>query len=230
MTGLHAPSLHFHLGAWAVTALCTFLAFWINFFEKRGFLPKPISELLGPYAVQRLDYVAHITGIVGFMGVVASAWFGFVDSTGTKGANYADIGLVMEGYDTALSNEVLAFKVIWTFVGLQAFLFAGIIRTYFVTIKKERTVYDQHVVVQVLYAEATLMGFFMMVVIAGAGGIWMYGASVLTGVPILEDFLPGGDLMTPFSIFSALLAMTLIVSTILRERVVDSTSASPQTE
>ena len=219
MSGLHSPSLHFHIGAWAVTALCTFLAFWINFLQKRNLLPKFLEDLLGPYAVQRLDYVAHVTGIIGFLGIVVSAYFGFIDASGVPGASPLDINAALKGVDVAFGNDVLAFKVTWTIVALQAFIFAGLIRFYFVTLNHANSVYDRHTVVQVIYAESTLLGFFLLVMVAGAGGIWVYGKSILTDVPILQDFLPSGNLMIPLVVLSALLALTLLVSTVLRESV-----------
>ena len=78
---LHAPSLHFHLGAWAVTAFCTFLAFWINFLRKRNLIPEVIDKHIHPDMVARLEYVAHVTGIIGFLGVIGSSYFGFLDAS-----------------------------------------------------------------------------------------------------------------------------------------------------
>jgi DMSO reductase anchor subunit len=104
-------------------------------------------------------------------------------------------------------------------VALQAFVFAGLIRLYFVTINKANTVYDQHTVIQIIYAEATMLGFFLLVMVAGAGGIWVYGKSILSDVPVLQEFLPGGDLLIPLTTLAALLTLTLLVSTILRESV-----------
>ena len=224
---LHAPSLHFHLGAWAVTALCTFLAFWINYLRKRHLLPEFIDKRIHPDIVSRLEYVAHVTGIIGFLGVIGSAYFGFLDASKVSHVSPLDFNAFLIGIDKALSNEILAFKVQWTFVGMQAFLFAGILRFYFVTVKRNSSVYDQHYVVQILYAEATLIGFFLMVIVAGAGGIWVYGESILSGIPILQDFLPGGNLLVPFVTFSGVFAILFVISSILVEEVEEITKEKP---
>ena len=218
MTGLHSPSIHFHIGAWAVTALCIFLAFWINFLEKRDLLPKFVKGILGDHVVRQLDYVAIVTGIVGFIGILGAAWTGFIDATGIDKPNYFDINLLILGYNTAMSNEILGFKVVWTFVGLQMFLFTIIIRTYFVTFNKEKSVFDQHVVVQILYAQSALLGFFMMVVIAGAGGIWVSGSSIISDIPVLKEFLPGGNGLIPLFFFGSIFSILLIISMIIKER------------
>jgi hypothetical protein len=218
---LHAPSLHFHLGAWAVTALCTFLAFWINFMRKRNLIPESIDKRIHPDMVSRLEYVSHVTGIIGFLGVIGSAYFGFLDASGIPKPSPLDINAFFVGLDNALANDILSFKVQWTFVGVQAFIFAGILRFYFVTVKRRSSVYEQHYVVQILYAEATLIGFFLMVIVAGAGGIWVYGESILSGIPILQDFLPGGNLLIPTVSFSAIFAILFIISSFFREKAED---------
>ena len=127
---LHAPSLHFHLGAWAVTALCIFLAFWLNFLMKRDLLPSFVKKFVHPDTVARLDYVANITGIIGFCGVIVSAYFGFLDASQVANVSPLDFNAFLTGFNNALANPDLSFKVQWTIVGAQAFLFAGIIRYY----------------------------------------------------------------------------------------------------
>lgn len=215
---LHAPSLHFHLGAWAVTAVCTFLAFWLNFMLKRGWIPEPIRKYIHPDTVARLDYVANITGLVGLAGVIVSAYFGFLDASQVPNVSPLDINAFFVGFNNVLLNPILTFKVQWTLVGAQAFVFGGIIRFYYVTYRKAGSVYDQHYVVQILYAESTLVGFFLMMLVAGAGGIWVYGESILSGIPILEDFLPGGNLTAPFVVITGAFAVLFILSAWFAEK------------
>ena len=216
---LHAPSIVFHLGAWAVTAVCIFLAYWINFFQKRDWIPEKLKPFIHPDTVARLDYVAAITGVVGMAGVLASAYFGFLDASQIADVNPIDIFAALTGFDNALGNDVLTFKVLWTVIGIEAFAFAGLIRLYFVTIKRESSVFDQHYVFQILYAESTLFGYACMTVVAGAGGIYVYGESLLSGKPILEDLLPGGTLMGPFVILVAIFTILFVISIVLREKV-----------
>ena len=220
---LHAPSLHFHLGAWAVTALVTFLAFWINFMLKRGWIPEPIAKHIHPDIVARLDYVAAITGVIGLAGVVVSAYFGFLDASLVPNVSPLDLNAFLIGFNKALESDILSFKVQWTIVGAQAFLFAGILRLYFVTIRKGRTIYDEHYVVQILYAESTLIGFFLMMLVAGAGGIWVYGESILSGIPILEDFLPGGNLTAPLIVIVSAFTVLFILSAMFAEKTTPTT-------
>lgn len=223
MMSLHAPSIHFHLGAWAITAICTFLAFWINYFQKRDLIPGPFKRFIHPDTVARLDYVATVTGIVGLAGVVVAAYTGFLDASEVPNVSPLDFNAVLKGIDAALGNVDLAFKVQWTIVAVQFFIFAGIIRFYFVTWKRESSVYDQHFVFQILYSESTIVGFFILMVVAGTGGIYVYGKSILSGIPILEDFLPGGNLMGPFLYLVISFTLLFVLSAIIEEKVVGMT-------
>jgi hypothetical protein len=218
MTGLHVPSIHFHIGAWTVTALSISLAFVLNFLDKRGLLPQFIKNFMGEHVIQQLDYVSMMTGIVGLSGLLLSVWTGLIDATGVKKPNYIDINLLVQGYEFAISNPILGFKVIWAFVGVQFFLLVLGIRTYFVTIKKEKSVFDQNMFIQILYVESALIGMFLMLVIAGAGGIWVSGASIFSDLPILQEFLPGGIGTVPLFFFAGIFSVLLIISMVIKEK------------
>ena len=175
---LHAPSIIFHLGAWAVTAVCTFFAFWINFLDKRDLLPRQAKRFVHPDTVARLDYVAAVTGLVGMAGVLVSVYFGFLDASQVANVSPLDFGALLTGINNALGNDVLSFKVQWTLVGIEAFAFAGILRLYFVTIKQGNSVYDQLYVFLIIYAEAIFVGFVCLTVVAGGGGFYVVGDCV----------------------------------------------------
>ncbi|MFW9916290.1 MAG: hypothetical protein ACFFGZ_11855 [Candidatus Thorarchaeota archaeon] len=215
---LHGPSLHFHLGAWAVSAVVTFVAFWLTFFQQSGLFGEEIfpKKKIDKY-VDELDFVAHVTGIVGFIGLVAAGITGLMDAT--QAENSVILGdplkAIIDGYEISAQDEILAFKVVWTIVGAYCFLFAGIMRLYFVTFRHER-MYDQHSTVQVLYAEAIMLGYLIMVVVAAAGGMWVYGETILEEMPILEGFLPGrGGYLLFVTVLGVMLSAMLVMSSLL---------------
>ncbi|MHA2174094.1 MAG: hypothetical protein ACXAC2_15290 [Candidatus Kariarchaeaceae archaeon] len=223
---LHAPSLHFHIGAWFVTAVCTMLAFWMNLFQKRNIID--FEKRLGDNLISRLDFTAHVCGLVGLGGILGSAYLGLLDASGVEFhlslTNYQDaldsilffldFSVVQQGFENALDNSLLGYKVVWTVVGVQLFLISGIIRFYFVTIRKNK-IYDTHIGVQVIYSGAASWGFVVMVAISAAGGIYSYNESVMENIPILSSLLPGAEfsLLPILSIFFGFLALMMILST-----------------
>ncbi|MHA2231721.1 MAG: hypothetical protein ACXAB4_04460 [Candidatus Hodarchaeales archaeon] len=229
---LHGPSLHFHLGAWAVTAIATFIAFWLTFLNQSGLLKEDLlSKKQTDHYVDQLDFVAHVTGIVGLLGIILAGITGLMDAYTWENPNKDGLDqpleAILEGYDISAKYEVLAFKVAWTIVGTYCFIFAGIIRLYFVNYRHER-VYDQHSAIQVLYAEALMLGFLIMVAIAGAGGIWTYGESILERAPIFEGFLPGrGGYLLFVTALALMLGGTLVTSSLLVKAPPKTSSPDP---
>lgn len=228
MMSLHAPSIHFHLGAWAVTALCIFGAFWVNLLQERNLIPRQLQRFIHPDTVARLDYVANITGIIGLAGVVVSVYFGFLDASQVANVSPLDFNAFLLGVDKALASTDLAYKVQWTAVGVQFFVVAGLLRLYFVTYKKDTSVFDENYVFQIIYSEMALLGFFIMVIVAGSGGVYVYGESILSGIPILEDFLPGHTLLEVFVGLVFIVTILFIISAYLADKAEALTRKTPE--
>ena len=212
----HGPSLHFHLGAWAVSAVCTFFAFWLSLLSQSGLLTeKYLPRETTKRYVDQLDFTAHVCGIVGFLGLVVTGFAGWMDASGLEMWESLSIEGITKGYEISTQDDFLAFKVIWSIIGMYCFVFSGMLRIYFVNIRKER-MYDQHFAIRALYGESTLLGFFIMVAVAAAGGIIVAGESFIEDVPIMNEILPGNDgILILITVLGVLLAFTLVVSSVL---------------
>ncbi|MHA2297772.1 MAG: hypothetical protein ACXAEU_01905 [Candidatus Hodarchaeales archaeon] len=216
---LHAPSIHFHLGAWAVTVLCVGLAVLLSIARKyfKRFIREDYLEKIPTY-VDRLDFAAHVSGIIGLLGILVSSVAGVLDASG-KTLETLDLENILEtfsidallaGLTTSSMSEDLAFKIVWTIIGMYFFVFIGAIRIYYVNYRGER-MYDQRVSILLLYVFSAINGFFVMIVVAGAGGAISYGRSLLDLTPLTAGFLPGGGLMPALIVIeTAISAMMMI--------------------
>jgi hypothetical protein len=203
-------------------------AFWINFLNNRGLVNS--DKYLGKNIVNRLDFTAHVCGIIGLVGLLGSAYLGLIDASGVDFTlslqSYQealdsimvilDFNLVIEGFNNAVENQILGYKVVWSMVGVQLFLLSGIIRFYFVALRK-KNIYDTNIAVQVIYSGAASWGFVVMIAISAAGGIYSYNESVMENVPILSNLLPGSSfsLLPVLSIFFGFLALMVISSALV---------------
>ncbi len=227
---LHAPSIHFHIGAWFVTALCTTLVLIINLFKQKNFLN--FQDRVSEETIQNLDFAAHIGGIIGLGGILVAGYLGLIDASGvdfhiavssieeifTTVLFFFDFGVPLQGLEKSINQPQLGYKVVWTVVGMQLYFISGIIRFYFVTLKKNK-ISDIHLGIQSIYSGAAVLGFIMMVSISATGGIYTFNESFLTDLPILNNLLAGSNvpllqiLTVFFGIFVLAMILFVIVST-----------------
>jgi hypothetical protein len=188
------------------------------------------DKYLGKNIVNRLDFTAHVCGIIGLVGLLGSAYLGLIDASGVDFSlslqTYQealdsimvilDLNLVIEGFNNAVENQILGYKVVWSIVGVQLFLLSGIIRFYFVVLRK-KDIYDTNIAIQVIYSGAASWGFVVMIAISAAGGIYSYNESVMENVPILSNLLPGSSfsLLPVLTIFFGFLALMVILSALV---------------
>ena len=225
---LHAPAIHFHIGAWFVTAICTTLALVINLFQKKEILN--FHERINKETVQNLDFAAHVGGIIGLGGILIASYLGLIDASGVdfhltltsiegifdSVLFFFDFSVPIQGLEKAMNQSQLGYKVVWTVVGMQLYLISGIIRFYFVTLKKT-IISDTHLGIQSIYSGAAVLGFIMMVSISATGGIYTFNESFLTDLPILNNLLAGSNvpLLQVLTVFFGIFALAMILFAIV---------------
>jgi heme/copper-type cytochrome/quinol oxidase subunit 3 len=203
MAELHPIVLHFHIAALALGLVTSLLAVIVAVFEKIGFFNhskvKKVfrgKELLDietcrTYA-DKFEFVAFMFLIYGLLTLVVAGFAGLLDASGNIGINNISIENLFRGMSRAAQSEVISYKVIWTIIGTSFFIYALVIRIYFVTYRKER-LHDQHFIYWILHAVSQLTGYILFTLVAGAGALIVYGGTLISDIPLFGEFLPGGN-------------------------------------
>ncbi|MHA2029438.1 MAG: cytochrome c oxidase subunit 3, partial [Candidatus Kariarchaeaceae archaeon] len=217
MAELHPIVLHFHIALLAFSFLTTLLAILIALFDKTDFFNRDKVKRVFRGRVlldaktckkysHKFEFVAFVVLIYGLFSLLIAAIAGFLDASGNFGINNISIDNFLLGISSAAKSETISFKVIWSIIGTSFFLYAAVIRFYFVTYRKVRF-YDQHPLYWVIYVLSQGFGYIILTLVAGAGALIVYGGTLITDIPILGNFLPGGT--------GDLLPLVLIISLVL---------------
>jgi heme/copper-type cytochrome/quinol oxidase subunit 3 len=217
MAELHPIVLHFHIALLAFSLLTSLLATMIAIFDRTDFFNRDIIKKVFRGRVlldaktckkysHKFEFVAFAVLIYGLFSLLIAAIAGFLDASGNFGITNISIDNVLLGISSAAKSETISFKVIWSIIGTVFFLYAAVMRIYLVSYRKVRF-YDQHYLYWVINALSQAFGYIVLTLVAGAGALIVYGGTLITDIPILGDFLPGGK--------ADLLPVVLIVSLIL---------------
>ncbi|MFW9853843.1 MAG: hypothetical protein ACFFFG_02215 [Candidatus Thorarchaeota archaeon] len=211
---LHPPAVHFPIGAWFVTTLTLLMALWINFFQKRGIID--FESRFGKNIVSRLDFVAHVCGIIGLVGVLPAIYLGLIDASGIINPNPLDINVALLGLTNSFQDDLLTIKVIGALVGMQLFIIAGVLRFIVVTVNHS-DIYETRTLIQVLYGGSTFVGFGVILLVGAVGGIIVYDESLLETLPFIDVLIYEAEitLIPILMIIAIVFTFMLIISVFL---------------
>lgn len=223
--GLHAPTVHFHLGALLLTTLAASLAVLLSGLSRTRLLkddrlsPERKMKILG-----HLDFTAAAAGVVGILGIFAAMITGMMDASGysIEDKLTKPLDAIREGADKTRDNDILSFKAVWGIIGTICFLLLLLMRYYYGKIKQE-AFYDQHFAIQALYAEISILGYFILAIVGGTGGFFAKGETVLQEWAITSGFLPkaaegGGDYLLFTTILAVIVGAILFAIAFMQQR------------
>jgi len=223
MAELHPILLHFHIALLAASLITSIIVFILSILNNLNlFQKKPLSLLFNkrlkisePTFIQIIDkfeFVAFICLIYGLFMLFIAAMAGFLDASGNIGISNVNLDNLLLGIEIAGKSEVISYKVIWSIFGTYFFIFAGLMRIYFVNYRQERLYNKNNLLIQILYLGSQTFGYLIFTMVAGAGAIIVYGGTLINDIPILSDFLPGGrgDLL-PIVLLAVFLGLVLII-------------------
>ncbi|MHA2296317.1 MAG: cytochrome c oxidase subunit 3 [Candidatus Hodarchaeales archaeon] len=222
LSEIHPILVHFHIALYAFSVLCTIIAFILTIFRRLGLFNNGIVERLSlgkleidensvDRLVDRVEFTSFFGIIIATLSIVPAAIAGFLDAGGAKGVFDISLEAFLSGILSASLSQTLSFKVIHAFFGVYFFVFAGIMRVYYVNYRHER-LYDQHFLIQIIVLISQVVGFFILTMVAGAGAIIVFGGTTLEELPFIDIFLPGkeGNLL-PLILVTSLLFVVLII-------------------
>ncbi|UCE14169.1 MAG: heme-copper oxidase subunit III [Candidatus Heimdallarchaeota archaeon] len=203
MAELHPIVLHFHIALLAFSIITSVIACILSILGRldifnRKFLSRIFKEKISVTPdtfviyTDKFEFVAFISLIFGLLSLFPAMLTGFLDASGKFGLDHISIETLLLGIENAGRSEFISFKVIWATVGTSFFIYACILRVYFVNYRKER-LYGQNILFQLVYLSSQIIGYLIFVIVAGAGAILVYGGTLISDIPILEAFLPQGE-------------------------------------
>ena len=148
------------------------------------------------------------------MGLIIAVITGIIDASGSTSLIITNFNVILIGISNALSNNLLTFKIAFTILAFNMFLIAGLFKLYFVNYKGKKHMYQNNFVIQLIYIESIIYGFFCIVLIGAVGGLFATGSTILTQIPIINQLLPGGNpiVLGIFLILPAIIALVTILS------------------
>ncbi|MHA1992367.1 MAG: hypothetical protein ACW981_15070 [Candidatus Hodarchaeales archaeon] len=220
MISLHSPVVHFPIGGLFVTVIATSMAFLLNFLIARDKIPSSLKKFLGDDIITKLDFVAHVAGIIGLFGIILATFTGILDAGGANSLFITDLSIIIKGISSTLASNLLTYKIGMTIIVFNIFLVAGIFRLYFVTYKGKKHMYHNSIYIQLIYLISILYGFTFLVLIGAVGGILASGSTVLSQIPFVNELLPGGNpiFLGFYIIVPAFIALAIIIYALLDKR------------
>ncbi|MFX1508110.1 MAG: heme-copper oxidase subunit III, partial [Promethearchaeota archaeon] len=201
MAELHPIVLHFHIALLAFSIIISVFAFILSILSRLDFFKRISRVTKGKMLISsenlmlytdRFEFVAFSALISGLLSLIPAMITGFLDASGKLGINYISIETFLLGIENAGKSEFISFKVIWATFGTVFFVYAVILRIYFVNYRHER-LYGQNLSFQLVYLISQIIGYLNFVIVAGEGAILVYGGTLISDIPILEEFLPQGE-------------------------------------
>ncbi len=222
MAELHPIVLHFHIANLALSIFTFLIAMIVTIFEKTDFFNRKRvkrafrgRELMNQSTCRtyadKFEFVAFMFLIYGAVTLVVAGIAGFLDASGNIGIGNISIDNLVAGVTAAGLSSVLGYKVIYAIIGTSYFLFAIVIRIYFVSYRKERF-FNQHYLYWIIFFISQVLGYLLLTLVSGAGAIRVYGGTLISDLPIFGDMLPGGSLdPTPLILVGSLLIVFLVI-------------------
>ena len=115
MDFLHSPVVHFPIGGLFVATIAAVTAFLLHLLISNDKIPEKILKIFGKDILTKLDFVTHISVIIGLLGIIIAVITGILDASGAQTLIFSDFSLFFtifyRGITNSLSNTLLTYKI-----------------------------------------------------------------------------------------------------------------------
>ncbi|MFX0064275.1 MAG: heme-copper oxidase subunit III [Candidatus Hermodarchaeota archaeon] len=197
---LHPILIHFHIALFAFALFAMLISLFLALLSKSSYFEQQILKKLLKgrvnltiinHYVNQFEFMSFFAMVAGFIMLLITAFAGFTDASGL-GIEGLSINSFFLGLKAASESQTISYKVIYSIFGASCFALVIAMRLYFTNYRKER-VCDQPLLVSALYAGGQVLGYFLLSMVASGGALIVYGEATYELIPILRDFLPGGQ-------------------------------------
>ncbi|MFX1254831.1 MAG: heme-copper oxidase subunit III [Promethearchaeota archaeon] len=197
---LHPVLIHFHIALFAFALFAMLISLFLALLSKSSYFEQQVLKkllkgrvnltIINQY-VNQFEFMSFFAMVAGFIMLLITAFAGFIDASGL-GIEGLSIASFFLGLKAASESQIISYKVIYSIFGASCFALVMAMRLYFTNYRKER-ICDQPLLVSVLYAGGQVLGYFILTMVASGGALIVYGEATYELMPILRDFLPGGQ-------------------------------------
>ena len=163
---VHVSVIHFPLATLSLASIFGILNFLLVILRKIHTSTKKVDSEKLERSIQVFEIVTVINLLIGLLSIPFVALMGFIDA-----------GTV----EYAVTTDLLAFKIQLTIVGSFILLVPLIYKLYLMK-KTDVKIFDESIWKPIFYLAPLLLGTSLILLVAGAGGRYVFGHSILDNV------------------------------------------------
>lgn len=164
-TYVHVSIIHFPIVTFILSSFFGILAFLLVFLKNRDDIEdarKEKIEKILPY----IEFISFLNLVLGLLSIPIVALMGLVDA---------------RSIDNAVNTDMLAFKIQLTIIVTFIFVSAVLVKIYLNKIVKIQ-IFNDSKIISLFYLFPVLLGTFIILIIAGAGGRYVFGHTLFDNV------------------------------------------------
>ena len=160
---VHVSIIHFPIVTFIFASVSGLLAFLMIILSHKPFFTKINDDQKYQLAIQIIEIISIINLLLGELSIPIVAFMGLYDA---------------KSVEIAVTTDLLAFKIQLTMVAFCLFSVPLIYKLYLMK-KANGKIFENSILIPIFYLLPVLLGTALFLLIAGAGGRFVFGLSIL---------------------------------------------------